>query len=80
MLARVPAEKGLELEGWKEASPGAKEEVLETRLQRLVSPSNSPERKKRGKKYLARISVSVWNSIPLSVKNLNISRFCEKNN
>ena len=32
------------------------------------------------KKSFTRIGVSIWNSIPLSVKTLNVSDFCKKKN
>ena len=46
-------------------------------LQKNVSLSNSLELKK-WKNLFTRIGVSIWNSIPLSVKTLNISNFHKK--
>ena len=46
-------------------------------LQRNVSLSNFLEMKKM-KKSFTRMDVSIWTSIPLSVKTLNISNFRKK--
>ena len=46
-------------------------------LQRNVSVSNFLELKKM-KKSFTRMDVSIWTSIPLSVKTLNISNFRKK--
>ena len=46
-------------------------------LQRNVSLSNFLELKKM-KKSFTRMDVSIWTSIPLSVKALNISNFRKK--
>ena len=46
-------------------------------LQRNVSLSNFLEMKKM-KKSFTRMDVSIWTSIPLSVKTLNISYFRKK--
>ena len=47
-------------------------------LQRNVSLSNFLELTEKMKKSFTRIGVSIWNSIPLSVKTLNISNFRKK--
>ena len=70
-LASLFVELTLEWEGWERASPRAKGEVLGTRLQRYLFGTESKE------KYFIRIVVSVWNSIPLSVRTLNKSSFCK---
>ena len=46
-------------------------------LQKNISLSNSLELKKM-KTSLTRIGMSIWNSIPLSLKTLNISNFRKK--
>ena len=51
--------------------------IIRDYLQKNVSLSNSLELKKL-KKTLTRIGASIWNSIPLSVKTLNISNFRKK--
>ena len=51
--------------------------IIRDYLQKNVSLSNSLELKK-WKNLFTRIGVSIWNSIPLSVKTLNISNFCKK--
>ena len=48
--------------------------IIRDYLQKDVSLSNSLELKKS----FTRIGVSIWNSIPLSVKTLNISNFRKK--
>ena len=48
--------------------------IIRDYLQKNVSLSNSLELKKM-KKSFTRIGGSLWNSIPLSVKTLNISNF-----
>ena len=51
--------------------------IIRDYLQKNVSLSNSLELKK-WKNLFTRIGVSIWNSIPLSVKTLNISNFRKK--
>ena len=51
--------------------------IIRDYLQRNVSLSISLELKKV-KKYFTRIGVSIWNSIPHSVKTLNLSNFRKK--
>ena len=51
--------------------------IIHDYLQKNVSLSNSLELKK-WKSIFSRIAVSIWNSIPLSVKTLNISNFRKK--
>ena len=46
-------------------------------IQRNVSPSSSPELKKK-KKTFTRIGVSVYNSVQLCIKTLNKSNFRKK--
>ena len=54
--------------------------IIHDHLQKNVSLSNSPELKKKKKKNLLLELVCLfWNSIPLSVKTLNISNFRKKN-
>ena len=54
--------------------------IIHDHLQKNVSLSNSLELKKKKKKNLLLELVCLfWNSIPLSVKTLNISYFCKKN-
>ena len=51
--------------------------IIRDYLQKNASLSNSLELKK-WKKSFTRIGVSIWNSIPLSVKTLNVSNFRKK--
>ena len=51
--------------------------IIRDYLQKNASLSNSLELKKM-KKSFTRIGVSIWNSIPLSVKTLNVSNFRKK--
>ena len=51
--------------------------IIRDYLQKNASLSNSLELKKM-KKSFTRIGVSIWNSIPLSVKTLNVSDFRKK--
>ena len=51
--------------------------IIRDCLQKNASLSNSLELKKM-KKSFTRIGVSIWNSIPLSVKTLNVSNFRKK--
>ena len=51
--------------------------IIHDYLQKNVSLSNSLELKKL-KIIFSIIAVSIWNSIPLSVKTLNISNFRKK--
>ena len=51
--------------------------IIRDYLQKNASLSNSLELKKM-KKSFTRIGVSIWNSIPLSVKTLNVYNFRKK--
>ena len=53
--------------------------IIHDHLQKNVSLSNSPELKKKAKNLLLELVCLFWNSIPLSVKTLNISNFRKKN-
>ena len=68
-LASLFAEKNFGVGRLGKGQPTSQGEVLGTRLQRYLFGTEKKE------EYFIRIVVSVWNSIPLSVRTLNKSSF-----